>query len=372
MKIIFSPDTFNLQKFGGISRYFTDLISMLIINKYNVEIPQLFHRNHFLNNLSKNQSKSFGFYINLGNYIIPPVNIINYLYTIYCFEKYKRSDYKIIFHNTYYSNNVPKISNLKNVVTVYDMIHENLGDYYGFKNNLDFINKKKLSLELADHIIAISNTTKKEIIRHYNISEDKISVIHLNASKNFVGNSSDIKNKKNHILYVGNRAYYKNFILLLECFKKINEFNKDIKLIVYGGEHKSDEEMSFINKNLLNDYIFFVNGDSSYLNQLYRSSKALVFPSLEEGFGIPILEAISSNCIPICSNINVFKEIGKNKLILFDLKDKSDLIKKILYICDLPEQEYKKQIDISKDLLDEYTLDKMLNKTLDVYRALLN
>ncbi|MGE8720175.1 glycosyltransferase family 4 protein [Leptospira terpstrae] len=235
-----------------------------------------------------------------------------------------------VFHPTYfqdyYLSNL-KDSNTKMVLTVYDCVHELFPEFYG-SNNFILRNREGLC-KASDHIICISETTKKDLIKLYpNISSKKISVIHL------AGNLSHHVEISipftNYILFVGNRSDYKNFKILLDAFVSIAKEN-EIHLVCAGGGKFRRQEKQWITSFGLEPYVHQVNFDSEqFLANLYRKAKVFVYPSLYEGFGIPLLEAMSVGCPVLCSSIEIFHEVAGDAAMYFNPKDHLELRTKIL------------------------------------------
>jgi len=177
----------------------------------------------------------------------------------------------------------------------------------------------------ADSIIAVSDTVKLHLMKYLNVPEEKISTVYSGVNEFFKQPVSqetvnEIKIKYNlpekYFLYVGQIYPPKNFGRILQSFAKVGPQN-GFKLVV-AGEHRwlCDEELALIKKLNLDPHIQFLNWvDNQNLPALYKSAEALLFPSLYEGFGIPILEAMASGCPVITSDRFATKEIGGNAAI---------------------------------------------------------
>jgi|TARA_B100001059_G_scaffold13776_1_gene11139 mannosyltransferase len=284
---------FSIQKFGGISTYFSELYNGL--NKYKFENELiLYDKNpNFLNNsnLKLSNKRFFERYKNLKN--IPSGSIV---------------------HSSYY-----RTSNQINVITVYDFTYEKFS-----KRILDNIHiaQKRNAIKNSDIIICISENTKSDLLHYYPESTNKkIFVTHLAASKNYFNKELSYNSRisKPYILFVGNRASYKNFIQLVKSMKNF----PDLSLYVAGGGDFSKEERFILEKNCKNRYKHFKNFDNNKLNDLYNSAISLVYPSLYEGFGIPVIEAMSAGCPVIASNCSSITEIATGSAIL--LKESNDV-----------------------------------------------
>jgi glycosyltransferase involved in cell wall biosynthesis len=141
-----------------------------------------------------------------------------------------------VIHETYYSNFFYNLKNTARITTVYDMIHE-LFPHSFSKIDRSALCKKK-TLDRVDHIICISQNTKKDLIEILNIVEEKISVVHLGIDIDFFSNEGlnfDILFNKPYLLYVGHRSKYKNFDGLIKAFSSSSRLKSDFDIITFGG-----------------------------------------------------------------------------------------------------------------------------------------
>ena len=369
MEIIYTPEIFSNQKFGGISRYYTDLMSEMVKRNNNVILPHIFHNNiHLKEYQNENYKKISGRYINVKTKLLTINHLLNNILINKTVKNLSINKSNFIYHSTFYSSFFENNKSRK-VVTVYDMINEKFGDEFKLPNNNRLIRKKHKAMKESDHIIAISHTTKKDILKYTDINENKISVVYLNASSSFNNEADTSYDKKNIILYVGNRNYYKNFKILFDSFIQTKSLRSNNILICFGGEKVSSYERNIIKSNNLSKSIQFVSGGSEKLKELYSKAKVFVFSSLYEGFGRPLLESVNSGCIPLCSNIDVFREIGKDSFLYFD--NKQDLIEKLKYILSLNTIDYNRVISKCKQTTNSLTLENMAINTERVYRSLL-
>lgn len=362
MKIAFDHQVFTMQRYGGISRYFFNLIEGL--QKINQQ-PKVFagvYQNQYLPKLDAElysgypilkYPKGTGRFFNLGNHYFTQNQI-------------KRFAPDII-HETYYSQVGVKDVGIPRVVTVYDMIHELFPE--SFPKNDPLPKWKRRALENADHIISISHHTKADLIKLFDIPESKISVVHL--ASNFVSKGEiKVENKisKPFVLYVGAREDYKNFDILLKAFSKSKKINQDYSLIAFGGGGFNSSEMSRIKElGLSLENIKQQSGNDQMLYDLYSSASVFVYPSKYEGFGLPPLEAMACGCPVISSNTSSMPEVIGNAAEFFsplNLDELIDSMERVLY-----------QKEVSNDLIDkgnfrikEFSWEKCALETLEVYQ----
>jgi len=366
MKVLFDNQIFILQKYGGISRYFFELMSYLNNNNFNFELPLAYSDNDYL--------KEKNFYSN------SPLLSCEYL----PFKKKIRrkvNDLKIknvlrkqnfdLFHPTFYNPDFLKdLGNKPFIITVYDMINELFAYQFADDKIPEY---KKLLVEKASKIIAISKSTKKDLIKLYGINEDKIEIIYLASSfkdRDFkIGN--DIHLPEKYILFVGNRGYYKNFEFFIKSISQLLVLDNKLKVICAGGPGFSEYEQALLSSlNIKENIIHYSINNDMTLIQLYKNALAFVFPSLYEGFGIPVLEAFSCGCPVILSNTSSLPEIANDAAIYFDPKDEisiKDNIEKVIYNEELRKNLIKEGfIQLSK-----FSWDKTAEQTKKLYESVI-
>ena len=355
MKIIYDGQIFGWQRYGGISRLFSKIILNLskyksidlkvLGNYYKCEYFTENEKNIFLN--SKYLKKGFEI---PGKFL----QILN---------RPRREITSDIFHETYYDGYSAKLSkNTIRVITVFDTIQEKFPQYNYFYNNI--LNSKKKSILRADHIISISNSTKKDLIEFYNINPEKISVVHLGHELNSLDEGKRLI-EEDYILYVGNRRNYKNFILLVKSVSNLNL--QGITIVAFGGEKVSQNESKFYKK--YNVKIKYLRGDDYVLSNLYKYALVFVLTSFYEGFGIPPLEAMSKGCPTICSNTSSIPEVVGNASLLFNpsrIDSLSLQLNKIFFDHSLR----KKLIKLGYLRSKLFSWEKCSKETYEVYKKL--
>lgn len=362
MKILFDYKIFYQQEYGGISNYFFNLGKQLLNLNIDIKFNCLMYRTKHLTNLPENNFKGFNVSFIPGK-LNPLLEKINKKY----FEKtYSKSNFSII-HETYYSKHT--FGNVKKILTVYDMINE----LYPQSNNnsKEISNIKKESINRSDHIICISESCKNDLIKLFKIDPSKITVTHL-ASDIRVENVL-LKNKKykDFILYVGSRRGYKNFSSLIEVFSKSHYLKNNFKIAVYGGEKFGNKDIDILKKfNFPRDNIWIVNSKKFSLKDMYSNVSLFVYPSMYEGFGLPLVEAMSCGCPIVCSNVGSLEEVGGEGLKYFDINDNSHMSYVIENI--LKSKEAQEQlIDYGYNRSKKFSWKKCASETLNTYKNLI-
>lgn len=359
MNILYDGQIYIDQKAGGISRYFSNLISRLPLDfapsiTYCQE-DHLYLPEHA--RLKKYFYKRFGFKPGRISYWLEPY----YFQSVSLFKKFD------ILHPTYY--NLLSQTSLKShsgatVVTVWDMIHEI------FMPDNWIIPYKKDAILSADLVLCISQNTKNDLLERYNLPEERIVVTYL-ASDGFDANSLHSENASQYpyFLFVGGRGGYKNFKTLLYAFSKIISVQSSLMLYVVGSSF-SEVELNLINDlNLSGKIKNFGYVDDVKLATLYRESIAFVYPSLYEGFGIPPLEAMQSGTAVIASNTSSIPEVVGDAGILVDPSSVSDLAESMLFVATHPI-ERDRLIVKGQARAKEFSWDKTAAQTLEVYRSI--
>lgn len=361
MNILFDYQILVLQKYGGISRYYYELINEMKNNEScEVNLPIVASQNYYFRNIIKPAKK---LHARIDN-------IRNAHKTLRCFKE-KNID---IIHPTYYFpgylNYIPKHKrkNAKVIITVYDLICEL------FYPNLDQggLKKRKETIMNADGIIAISEHTKRDLLNVYpELNPEKIRVIYLAASMEKPDKKIDtgfLPSK--YILFVGKRSLYKNGITLLKAFADISKMYPDISLVMAGGGGFEQEEMEIIKAGQYEDRIIQKNLSDEELYYAYKNAECFVFPSLYEGFGIPILEAFYCDCPVALSNSSCFPEIAQDAAVYFDGKDADSMVKAITELLSDSKKRNEYRLKGQKRLSD-FTWGQVAKETLDFYRYIM-
>lgn len=319
MKIAYDHTIFLIQKFGGISRYFNELVNNLDDN-YKAK---LFCPIHF-NKMIMQNKKIFNIkeIKSIPNFSTKILNSFNFILNDLIFIKWKPD----IIHKTYFNSYEYKYKKAKKVINVWDLSHEIYHDMY--QKNQNWRPKEK-ALKNIDHVICSSKNTQKELVEYYNFDLKKTSVVY-QCVPNLKTNLQIRQKKEKILLYVGSRLKYKNFDNLLKALSLNNGLVEDFKLICFGEESLSIKEKYLIENLKLNKKnIIFDTGDDYKLANYYSKASALIYPSKNEGFGFPPLEAMSYGCPVITSNNKAILEATNLAEYSFDPNDPKDILNKI-------------------------------------------
>ena len=370
MKIFYDHQIFTLQKYGGISRYFYEIISHLrAIDGVRISLPVIFSENEYLINAA--------FYEN--QFKIPNLNFpFKRLLIKYLHKKNRSGSFSVmesqqfdIYHPTFYDPFLLPI-NLKKpmVLTVYDMITEVFPE--DFKLDDQITTQKKTMAKNASRIIAISHHTKADIMKQFAIPESKIDVIYLGSSLTYNSAPPDPKLPLDYILFVGKRSLYKNFKLFIESVSPLLTADPNLFIIAAGAKpFTKDEKRLFEILGITSKVIHQIVNDDIKLSSLYSHAKAFVFPSLYEGFGIPVLEAFACMCPSVISHSSSLIEVGGDAVVFFDPKSKISMqnaISDVIYNETRRSELIRRGLERNK----LFSWKKMALETLDVYRKASN
>lgn len=278
--------------------------------------------------------------------------------------------------------NIPLLKASKIVVSIHDLIPFIFPKQYLLSNSsrLWYYLQLKL-LHKADRIIVISNHTKKDLIKLIGIPEDKIKIIYYGLNsiyKEPVNEDEWLKLKdefrinKEYILYVGGFDRRKNIPFLISILKFLKE-KLDILLILTGAYTKKDSYLFKLAKELglEQDVIFTGFLEPQRLRILYKFAKVLVFPSLYEGFGLPLIEAMASGCPIVAFNCSSIPEIVMDAGILLEPEDKNGFIKATISVIENKNLRAE-LIDKGLRRAEDFSWQRSAQQTLETYQEVLN
>ena len=359
MKILYDHQMFSYQKFGGITKYFVELIKS-ISPEHQCHLSVLFSENHYL----KENRELF----NKFN-LLPSMDfkgkatakeLLAYFNKAYSRYRVESNNYDL-FHPTFYDDYFLDKIVKPYVVTVHDLIEFKYQDSF-FKDSLNRPSMERV-IKNATRIISISENTKSDLLSTFDLDPSKIDVIYhgINDTRQIT--------KTNHfgkyILFVGDRGSYKNFTVFIEAVSGIIKNDKDLKVVCVGKPFIAEEIALFQDLDI-EKQLYALNVDETTLNDLYSHALVFVYPSLYEGFGMPILEAFSNNC-PVClSNTSCFPEIAGEAGAYFNPADAASIsstVERVIY-----DKELAKKLRLAgRRRLQCFSWEKTAEKTLQTY-----
>jgi len=299
VKIIYDDIIYSLQRSGGISLYWSQLEAHL---KQDTRL------------LYKNCEK---------NIFIPKSSIVqeNKNENLIFFERYKNislpEKVPFIFHSSYYR--YCKNKNTVNITTVHDFIYE----YYrqDIKSIAHKIQKKN-AIYHSDGVIFVSENTKNDFHKLFPRYKGAEKVIYHGIVSDY--GYLNIP-KKNKVVFIGSRSEYKNFSYAVNLLQRLPQF----KLQIIGGGPLNKIEIANLDRCIPNRYEYYQSLSNEELNKKYNEAFFLLYPSIYEGFGFPVIEAQAAGCPVVCCNTSSLPEVGGEAAIYISGKNIEDDFKKI-------------------------------------------
>jgi glycosyltransferase involved in cell wall biosynthesis len=367
MNILYDGQAFSFQEHGGISRYYHQLFKAFLgMEDITPELIIKYSNNRYITNYDNVQVKQFfpSHRFKGRNEII---KLLNRMYFRSAIRTKSRSD---VFHPTYYHPYfLDCIGETPFVLTIHDMAHER---YPHMFSRFDFTSehKKKVALK-ANRIITVSEHTKRDVITMLHIPESKIDVIHHAATLSFTqGATAPLSLPEDYILFVGKRNTYKNFFFLLQAVQVVFKTDTNCSLVCAGGGTFSKQETREIERLHLSERVIQMHADDALLACLYSKARAFVYPSLYEGFGIPILEAFACGCPAILSNRSSLPEVGGDAAQYFDPENLESLVtalSEVLKHNDAADHMREKGLERVK----LFSWEDTARKTLETYKKVI-
>jgi len=284
-----------------------------------------------------------------------------------------KKDIDVFFSPAHYG---PRFSKIPLVVTIHDLSYIYYPKDFLKKDLFKLKNWTAYTVKKARKIIAVSNSTKNDLIKIYKIPSDKVAVIYngFNQYKEIKASAFKEKNICSpYILYIGTLQPRKNLLNLIRAFYKFNQIYKDFNLIIAGKKGWLYKEIFEEVKNLgIEDKVFFTDYVTNHqLVFLYENAFCLVIPSLYEGFGLPILEAMHFSCPVITSFSSSLPEVGGNACLYFDPQNVNDITEKIIKLKNNPELR-KSLIKRGKERTKIFSWEKCGEETLKILKEVAN
>lgn len=342
MKIVYDDIIFSLQKSGGVSVVWSELLKRapedaIHILYDNAEQNQFYDKDKEYNPIIRS-SKGLVFqrYMNIR----------------------LKSNKPFIFHSSYYRYCTN--ANAINVTTVHDFTYE----YYrkDIASNLHKRQKKNAVMH-SKGVVCISENTKKDLLKFYPDYQGKIKVIYNAYDKNSYYQELNLKHSAD-ILFVGGRAAYKRFDLAVEIVRKLPK----TRLAIVGGGDLTTVEKNQLEKELSGRYIFKGRVPNDELRHLYGEALCTCYMSDYEGFGLPIIEAQACGCPVVCQRNSSLTEVGRDSVIYFD---KNNIENSVDEISKLTDPKYYFDIQIKGlENCKRFSWDKSAHEVFEFYKEL--
>lgn len=385
MKILYDHQAFTLQYFGGVSKSFCELIKHFENSIHcDISVEQTNNIHLLSSRLCQNlkpvrmDAKSFcrlfpfkgvGRLYTYSQKLFPFFNTAEVCNLHKSISLLKAGNFDV-FHPTFFDDYfLPYLGKKPFVLTIHDMMPEIFPQYFK-STDMQIVNKKKLAMK-ASAVIAVSNKTKEDLIRILNIPDDKIHVIHHGGPIKELVNQPSLFDFP-YFLYMGVRSGYKNFLSLVQAFSLLPDCYKNVHLVCTGGKFTKEEELTFTRLGVADRIIHIFPSDSD-MKTLYANAIAFVFPSLYEGFGMPILEAYAYGCPTILNNKSCFPEIAQNASVYFSSDGvSSDLSERLVDAINWSLSERQTLVTKGYERLTNFSWLESSKKLASVYESVLD
>lgn len=320
LKVMYDHDIFVAQEYGGITRYFLEIATRLA-NASEIE-PKIFSGLHISKQLNDADIEfASGMYVPRIKKTFRFRKMLNAVGFKAAFASWKPD----VVHETYYSSMARVPRSVPVIVTIHDMIHELFPQ--SFPAHSPVREWKRRAIERATAIVCVSETTRRDLEMIVGTHGKEVRVIPHGAncfspSPTAVNRVGRIVGGEPFFLFVGTRHGYKNFEYLLRAYASSATLRGSFKLVCFGADPFDADERALI-QELVPDQgrVIHIAGNDDLLFACYAQAEIFVYPSLYEGFGIPILEAHAAGCPVICSDIEVFREVAGEAAGYFDPTD---------------------------------------------------
>ncbi len=284
----------------------------------------------------------------------------------------------VFFSPTHYA---PRFSPIPTVVSVMDLSYLYFPEMFNKSDLLQLRNWTAYSVKQASKILTISNSSKDDIMKEYKVEKDRVVVTHLGIKETVtltphIYSMSQLKAKydltDNYILFVGTLQPRKNITRLIKAFAKVakdEKLPKDLQLVIVGRKGWLYEEILDAPKELgIEEHVKFLeNVEDDELPYFYKNALCFVLPSLYEGFGLPVLEAMKQGCPVITSNISSLPEAGGDAALYVDPEDIDDIAEKITQLVK-SEKLRKELVEKGKAQVKKFSWEKTAKETLEVLK----
>lgn len=316
MKVVFDHQIFSVQAYGGFSKYFVSLARALrAMPGVEADIVAPAHVNEYLEPDDAHNAITFK--------MRSPVRGLRYRPRLLAplFRLAAGAQRPDVIHETHYlleGQQLPR--GVPVMATCHDMIIEQQDD--GSPRSRVAIEHKRHAFERAGGIICISEHTRSELLQRYPTLEARVSVVHHGVEAVTPAVAVDPPLPPNFLLFVGMRGGYKNFSVLLQAYGSSPRLKREFHLLCFGGGPLTAAELhACAAAGIPAGRVLQRSGDDALLAHAYRHAALLVYPSLHEGFGMPLTEAMVNGCVVACSRASCFPEICQDAAAYFDPQD---------------------------------------------------
>jgi glycosyltransferase involved in cell wall biosynthesis len=376
IRVLYDHQIFSMQRLGGISRYYVELVDryekqpdmevklgVREVLTSDLRGTRTYQEQHprpsaFLRRVSRFSKERLG------------VDLMYWSNKRCSLDAVRKGNFDI-FHPTYYDPYFLKsIGDKPYYLEIHDMTHEVYPEFFSLATKIP--DWKRTLVEKATRIVTVSDNTREDLIRFYGVEPDRVRTIRQGISLHPERSRQedappDLPSR--YILFVGTRTSYKNFYLFAEAMAALMAKDRELFLVCAGGGPLTDDEGRFLKRLGIDGRTKQYGINDSSLCQLYKKAIAFVFPSLYEGFGLPVLEAFVCGCPAVLASASSLPELGGEAAAYFDPKNYDsmmDVMTKIVEDDDACRKMRNKGLDRAK----QFSWDKTAEETKAVYKEI--
>lgn len=269
-----------------------------------------------------------------------------------------------IFQPTYYDAYFLDVIEARPfVLEVVDMIPEIFPDLFASSPHLD----KQMLIPRAAAIITNSVTTKRDLLCFHAMAAEKVHVVPLGAPSDVPPATACPPLPDHYVLFVGKRGAYKNFARFALAMRELMRQRSNLRLVCVGGGQLKRDELELFRQAGVDHRVHVIKVDDDGLQWAYRRARLFVYPSLYEGFGIPIVEAFTFGCPAALAEIPVFREVADDAALFFDPHDGASIGASIARLLD-DEQLCRELVRHGGQRVKDFSWRAMAEQTAAVYR----
>jgi len=372
MKLIIDTFVYSTQKYGGISRIFNEIVPRLLMLDPDLQLT--YYKSRPVKGALPGEKESRLVDVSFVDQVIRPWRLWHKAFPVIkagIARLALAGTQDKIWHSTYFTE-LPGWQG-KTVASVYDMAYYRYPEHFMDARSQQVRQQMRDSITHADRVVCISAATQQDVLAFFpHTPSEKFRVVHLGRSENFrVLQDEDLPEDARipypFILFVGKRKHYKNFHALAEAYAAW-ACNCEVHLVVVGPEWTDDELHDYGCQEWFKHVHLMGRIDDLKLVQLYNQALALIWPSLNEGFGLPLLEAMSCRCPIAAVYLPVNLEVAGEIPFYFEEGSKDSLIATLDQIVESNWDDSR--LDLGERHASSFSWDKSAQQMLNIYREL--
>lgn len=356
LKVSYDAQAFRIQRWGGISRCFTELV-----RTYRSE-PSL-----GVEPLLRSRLVASRHLANAGiglPWVVDP-RLLRYAAPLLSSGPSSHRGADLVHHTYYLPRELGGVWPIPRITTIHDMIPELMPDLFPNGNPHK---AKREYVALSSGLVFVSETSRRDLFDLYGPQDVPTVVAHLAPSRVFHPRPSLGAQKEHYVLFVGSRGAHKEFDTLLSAFGQVRSTSLFLRAV--GGGAFNDRELARIEELALERRVRQVSTDDQGLANLYADAQALVMPSRYEGFGLPVVEAMASACPVVLSDIEIFREVADDVANYFPVGD-ADALATLLDRISADVEMGRTSREAGLVRAKDFSWLRTARKTADLYRQVM-